>query len=613
MERFTLEPRTGLSRIALFGAASAALVIASVAERGIGVPLAAVVMIFGLAFVPLLVAVAVGSPSGRRFVEVLDDRLHIPYGARALRMIVVRYTEIDALHLQLHRRGSLILATPYARVRIPRSWFESEGDAERLHALIRAKVQLIVPNGEARAARLDEASAAAHLAESTPPRATVGAIVALVLGHGVAHLLGGFERLYAMVAVGAGARVLVEEGQWFRVVSANLLHSSLFHLAIIAALIFVFGRRVEQMFGARHTLLVMLASLIAGGVASAVSMGDVVFMGAQPVACGVLGSAAFVTTKYRTRLPHALRAGPSWWILSVSLALFLLIVSPFLQGSDVPGQLGGLLAGVVVTALVLLRGDPGLPVRETPIGVTAAAFVLLLAIAGAAGASGVRAMSDGAADETRVIRYHLDNSVGDRTMLNRIAWEIATDPDAPSERIALARVASERSLERLKIPEVRAAYEDTYATVLYRLGEHAAAAEHEMVALALRDDPFMATQLARFLAANDDVLRLHGAAAGDVRIETVEHDVRGFGIQLQGVTATTATTLYALAKKGGQLQGLLRLTVDADVPTGETIWLEKRGAPASWPPGTTLEPAAYDFGDGGWRAWSADSEALELP
>lgn len=605
--RYVLAPANTVPRIGVAALAVALLVVVAVVEQGVAVSWQFVAMIVGLGVLPMLAFLALGRPRGNRILDAHDDRLHLPYGPRADQTIVVRYTELTSVYRRRGRRGYLLVATPHAQLTYPEQVFAAPEELDRLYAALRDRVESIVPNGADRLAAMDEANAAADRAADVRPIATVLTLTALALVYVMQHALGGFDRLYAIVSLGAGARPLIDDGQIFRAVTASLLHDNIIHAAIVGFLIFVFGRRMERLFGARNTLLVIVSAMIAGGAVSSISTGEAAFVGAQTAAFGLFGAYAFVVTRYKRTMPHGFANRVGWWVF---VGILLATLPMYATVIDLPGELGGALAGVLIAALVLVRTEPKLPRHAVglPTHVLLGAGLVVMGVA--IGFAAQRRAVAGPTDETTMIRYHLDNSLGDRYVLNRLAWEIAVDPNASRERIELARVAIERALERERDDAVIAAFEDTYATILHRDGDREGAVAHELVSLDITDSDFMATQVARFVG--DDVVVLSGARDRAATIEVVEHANRGFGVRLQAKTATAASALYAVAEADGEITGLLRLTLPAEV-SSQTRWLSKEGAPASWPAGTTLRPAVYAPGIRSWRAWSAASDALALP
>ncbi len=605
--RFTIAPSDGVSRVALTTLGLSVLLVVSYLERGDPVPWATVLLTIGVGAIPLLAFLAMGRPSGVRVLEVLDDRLHLPFGPRSEQTIVVRYPELTTVYRRRGRRGYLLLATPYAQVRFARSSFASSEALERAYGAIRGRLESFVPNGTLSLERMDGANAAADAVHGARPIVTYGVVGTIVALYLAMRLGGGFERMYTIVGWGIGVAPLIEAGQFARVATASWLHGNVLHLAAVVFVILQFGERVERLFGSIDTLAIVGVAGLAGGIASALSATTPLFLGAQTIGFGLFGAYAFTATRYKADLPIGMRRRLTWW----AFVGFLLAALPLLSGAiDLPGELGGLLVGVVFCALVLVKDEPPLPHRRTSIGGA------LLAIGGVAatvaGGALFVAQSEPASDETTMIRYHLDHSLGGRGTLNRIAWEIATEVDPTQERLDLARTAIDRALEREREDFPRAQFEDTYGQVLHRQGHRALAIEHELAALRLLDRPFFATQVARF-AGGDGAVVLEGGRDREVRLELVEHEMRGFGVRVFAATATTASTLYAVARLDDRIVGLLRMSLDRTVDGSVTRWLAKEGAAASWPSGVTLAPAIYAPQEGGWRAWSADPTALALP
>ncbi len=83
-----------------------------------------------------------------------------------------------------------------------------------------------------------------------------------------------------LVDWGGNAAVLVQEGQWWRLLTATFLHSSLRHIGANMLVLFLLGKHVERFYGTRGFLLIYLGAGLAGsalslhfGAQTAVSVG----------------------------------------------------------------------------------------------------------------------------------------------------------------------------------------------------------------------------------------------------------------------------------------------------------------------------------------------------
>lgn len=185
-----------------------------------------------------------------------------------------------------------------------------------------------------------------------------------------------------LVAAGAKVDELVRAGEWWRVVSAGLLHASLFHLGVNLALLGVglaawtwLGRGTDDDGPSRAVAavaLAVLASVIGFGTSAVVAVGASV--GASAAAHGMLAAVVAGAWWHRRRLPDPLaRRGP----LALTLAFAgVVVVSSSASGVDHAAHAGGVVAGLALAPLAETRARLSL--------VALAAAVVIAALVAAA-------------------------------------------------------------------------------------------------------------------------------------------------------------------------------------------------------------------------------------
>jgi rhomboid protease GluP len=160
--------------------------------------------------------------------------------------------------------------------------------------------------------------------------------------------------------LGAMHAVLVlEQGQWWRIFSYQLLHGGPLHLVMNCLALNVLGRDVERHFGGLRTLLVFFVSGTAGGVLSVVlahyELKDAHWLvGASGGIMGFVGAtiAIFLRGYTRERSAAATRQLKQALTL-VALQTMIDLVTPQLS---MMAHLSGVVTGFLVT-LPLLRGS----------------------------------------------------------------------------------------------------------------------------------------------------------------------------------------------------------------------------------------------------------------
>jgi rhomboid protease GluP len=143
--------------------------------------------------------------------------------------------------------------------------------------------------------------------------------------------------------------LMVELGEWWRLITSNLIHVSGWHLAVNCLFLFNLGGPAEAMFRRLDYTLVMVASGL-GGMALSALVNPAVSCGASGVVFGVWGAVATFGVRYRNLLPERYRR---YFIRSViPYSIFALYMGIAMPGIDNWGHLGGLVTGCA-TALFL--------------------------------------------------------------------------------------------------------------------------------------------------------------------------------------------------------------------------------------------------------------------
>ncbi|MCP3136524.1 rhomboid family intramembrane serine protease [Pyxidicoccus xibeiensis] len=184
---------------------------------------------------------------------------------------------------------------------------------------------------------------------------------------GAGPLAPGVRTLVAMGGVNSG--LVLEAGQWWRLLMAPLLHGDVFHLVLNGFLLWFVMATVEGMVGRAWTGLLLLVGALGGGALSMLINADtVVSVGASGVLMGLLGALLALSRRVppgpeRTQLQ----------MLSVQLLVPSLIpIGMSRTGAEIDfaAHLGGALAGGAV-GLLLARVWPrseAIPPATRPVG-----------------------------------------------------------------------------------------------------------------------------------------------------------------------------------------------------------------------------------------------------
>jgi rhomboid protease GluP len=423
---------------------------------------------------------------GRSGVVALDERgVHHPRTPRGGAFVHTPYDEI--IHLACSSRAMWLGARRSVYV-LPRRMFVDPGAPERLVRSVLERVAAI-PGGEgqlARMARIEEISR-----EFVPTRATWG-LALLCLAIFPLQLFLGQD----VESVGYFYEPLVRDGDWWRMLTANLLHAAPkfpMHLVMNLLGLVALGTLAERPLGTMRTLLVMGLSGL-GAMAASGLAGHARVVGVSGVVFGLLGAVTWIELRLADRLP-------AWWrvprralfimiLFSAALPLFV----PIIAGA---AHLGGFLAGAAVTALVFRAPERRAPPRWVRAAGTAVVAATLLAMV-AAGLELARPGNYTASLYSRMARLP-EISAGE---LNEYAWVVAVDPDSSPELLEGALAMAERAVIETErgVPELL----DTLAEVQFQLGQKEAAVETIQEAIAQKPfEPYYREQLRRFLGERD--------------------------------------------------------------------------------------------------------------
>ncbi len=230
---------------------------------------------------------------------------------------------------------------------------------------------------------------ASQLAASMMPRANLTSMIVLivnctlflievVVGAQLSHtsVLGNVWNVNTAVAIILGAKQgqLIAAGQWWRLITAGILHGGLIHLAMNSYALWILVSEVEQFYGTGRLVVAYVVSTYVGFLFSYLGSPMVPSLGASAAAFGLIGIMLAMTIRRRSDpLVQMVRAQYGQWLI------FSLVLS-FYSRVDLAAHIGGLIAGFLIG---LVAGLPGLPrsPRETLWKILATIAVLVVVYA----------------------------------------------------------------------------------------------------------------------------------------------------------------------------------------------------------------------------------------
>lgn len=225
-----------------------------------------------------------------------------------------------------------------------------------------------------------------HFALSRLPLVTGAlALACVALFFLTRHLGDGLVTREVLLDLGAKARArILEDGEAWRLLAANLLHIDGVHLGFNLFALLNVGTVLEGVYRRGDYVLLLVLSGLFTMVTSTVLSGPVV-VGASGVVFGCLGCAVVFGWRYGDVLPLRYRAYFGFFVVCYAAVMFYLGLHS--AGTDNWGHFGGLVTGFVVGSvltprLLRLKDAPREPLREMlrPLAIAAAVPALLLVV-----------------------------------------------------------------------------------------------------------------------------------------------------------------------------------------------------------------------------------------
>jgi membrane associated rhomboid family serine protease len=192
--------------------------------------------------------------------------------------------------------------------------------------------------------------------------------------------IGNGASIDALVTYGGNAHILVvNQSEWWRLLTATLLHGSLAHIIMNSFSLWNLGRSLEKYFG-RETLLTVF---VITGIASSLSFAlfgskDTISIGASGAICGMLG---FLISHGARNLEELTKQIQRNWI---NFAL-LFVIGFAIPNVDNWAHGGGVLAGIVL-GLIYFRFSRAIRINLGRLSgvllLSSAAWIFKLAILG---------------------------------------------------------------------------------------------------------------------------------------------------------------------------------------------------------------------------------------
>lgn len=194
------------------------------------------------------------------------------------------------------------------------------------------------------------------------------------------ELLGGSTTVSVLIKLGANVRELVQDGQYFRLLTSVFLHAGWIHVFVNVYVLFALGGFFNRILGDSKYLVIFFVSGITGSLASFLLGTSSVSVGASGALWGLFG-ASIVIAFFRTHLiPEILR------VRLRRITLINLIINlgvSFLPMVDLWAHVGGGIGGFLISLLYIKEPHaPSSRLLLTRIFAFTAGFLTLVYTAG---------------------------------------------------------------------------------------------------------------------------------------------------------------------------------------------------------------------------------------
>ncbi len=155
---------------------------------------------------------------------------------------------------------------------------------------------------------------------------------------------------------------VLQNGEWWRLLTTGLMHGSLMHLLFNGAALFSFGKLIRALVNPAALAIVFLVTVITGSLASLYFSSAAASVGASGGILGCLGFLLVVVQRFKAVLPHSLRT--SLIQSTIVVSIFGALGAGFIDNAaHAGGFFGGVGIGLLFWKSLRLAGPASTTVR----------------------------------------------------------------------------------------------------------------------------------------------------------------------------------------------------------------------------------------------------------
>ncbi|MDB4491798.1 rhomboid family intramembrane serine protease [bacterium] len=165
-------------------------------------------------------------------------------------------------------------------------------------------------------------------------------------------LFGGGQGIWNSVMKAALVKHRVMAGEWWRLITAGVMHGSIIHIYFNGSALYFLGRVTVAMVGSAMLGLVFLASIVGGSVASLYLSGGRPSVGASGGVMGILGFLTVILVLHKASIPQRYK-------VSLLQAIFIMTIFGALGAGfiDNAAHGGGFLIGALLGVVLVPRNE----------------------------------------------------------------------------------------------------------------------------------------------------------------------------------------------------------------------------------------------------------------
>lgn len=421
------------------------------------------------------------------------DKLVFPKKAGSTKEAVVALTEMKSIGMTQNKRShKFLLIETGDKVYAPHLQ-DSFSEQDWLHLQQQLENCLMnLPGGTEVIQQFEQRSVLQSRIFSQESKATKFVGLFLLIYQAIIYQKFGWSSPIDLLNSGASFFPLIQEGQWTRIFSANLIHFGMLHFFLNVMAIYSLGTILEKVLGPFRFLCMLLLSFVLGAMVPMWFYPHHLQVGSSTGVFGVFGSLLFLNLKYARTLPLGVKQ-PIWiWVINLGVNIALPFIVPAINWV---AHLVGFVVGMGTTALML---KPFAHVEHIigtrPKYARVLASLLILPFLYSASVSFFKSPYEKDLDLAAYLKSRFQK-IEKKELINELAYQLASYPYT-------SRAANSISLQFMeKIKGTNPYYLDTYALILWRLGNFQEAIETQRQVIELSRPPQYGEKLFKFAMA----------------------------------------------------------------------------------------------------------------